>query len=222
MSTEYRDSEALRVAVIADSGQAAAGIARALADSSHTICAVPIGIRSACDRVRVLMPSAVLLRASPLAFPLVCSFARATAHGGPALVVLTPTGSQQSMKLALDSGALVHLVEPVPAQMLLAAIEMAVARARNLRRLRAELSKVRETVHSRGTVERAKGILMRRLRLTEEEAHRRLQQESRNRNRKLAETAWHVIEADATLAAQEKKLTAEAQRCGGTLSTASA
>lgn len=58
---------------------------------------------------------------------------------------------------------------------------------------------LRESFVSLRVVERAKGILMRRLQLTEQEAHRRLQVESRNRNRKLVETAWHVIQADARL-----------------------
>jgi len=50
-------------------------------------------------------------------------------------------------------------------------------------------------------LDRAKAILMRRFGLSEEEAHRTLQRESRNRNRKLIETAWHVIRADTRITA---------------------
>jgi response regulator NasT len=209
MPTHDRKAEPLRVAVVADTAGAAGEIARALTDTGHTVRPVPLGMRSACDRVRELRPSAVLLRTSPRTFPLASAFARAAAEGGPALVLLTPTGSRQSIKLALDSGALIHLVEPVPSQALLAAVRVAVARAQDLRELRAELIKTRETIHSRRAVERAKAILMRRFELTEDEAHRRLQRESRNRNRRLIETAWHVIRADAALAAHEKECLAD-------------
>ena len=46
------------------------------------------------------------------------------------------------------------------------------------------------------SVERAKGILMRRLDLTEEEAFRRLQRRSQDENRKLRDIAQAVITAD--------------------------
>ncbi len=204
MPVARRTAEPLRIAVIADTTSAAAEIARALANSGHSVHPLPIGIRNANDRVNELKPSAVLLRTGPRSSEAASSFARTSADSGPALVVLTPTGSPQSIKLALDTGALVHLVEPVPSQALVAAIGVAVARKRDLRQLRAELTKVRETVRSREAVDRAKAVLMRRLGLTEDEAHRRLQQESRNRNRRLAETAWHVIHADAALRARER------------------
>ena len=48
-------------------------------------------------------------------------------------------------------------------------------------------------------IERAKGILMRRLDLTEEEAFQRLQRQSQNTNRKLAQVAEAIIMADQML-----------------------
>jgi AmiR/NasT family two-component response regulator len=45
-------------------------------------------------------------------------------------------------------------------------------------------------------VERAKGILMRRLSLTEEAAFRRLQRRSQDENRKIRDTAQAIITAD--------------------------
>ncbi len=160
--------------------------------------------RSAYDRVRELRPSVVILRTSLRSFPLASAFARAAAEGGLALVLLTPTGSRQSIKLALEAGALVHLVEPVPSQALVAAVRVAAARADDLGQLKAQLRTVRESLQARKAIERAKSILMRRFGLTEEEAHRRLQRESRNRNRKLVDTAWHVIRADAVLATHDR------------------
>ncbi len=196
-------AEPIRVAVVADTAVIAGKIAQALTDSGSAIRPVSFPMRGACDRVRDMHPAVVLLRATSRTFPLASALAHATAHGRQALVVLTPTGSRQSIDLALDSGALVHLVEPVASKAVIAAVRLAVARAQEIEQLRAKLVKTRETIHSRGAVERAKGILMRRLGLTEEEAHRRLQTESRNRNRKLVETAWHVIRADVALASEE-------------------
>jgi len=202
-------SESLRIAVVADSPGAASEIARALRYLGHTVCSTSLGSRSARARVQAMCPEVVLLRTSPRAFDLASAFARAAPESGAALVVLTPGGSPQATELARRVGALMHLVEPVPAQALLAAAQVAVARAGDLRDLRAELTRRREAVSSRPAVERAKAILMERLGLSEEDAYRRLQLESRNRNRRLSETARHVIRADAVLRARQR-----AQRSG--------
>ncbi len=194
----------IRVAVIADNPSAAGEIARALHGSGYPVRPFVLTSRSAYDRVRELRPSVVILRTSLRSFPLASAFARAAAEGGLALVLLTPTGSRQSIKLALEAGALVHLVEPVPSQALVAAVRVAAARADDLGQLKAQLRTVRESLQARKAIERAKSILMRRFGLTEEEAHRRLQRESRNRNRKLVDTAWHVIRADAVLATHDR------------------
>jgi len=195
----------LRVAVIADSAAAANEVTRALRGSGYSVRPFSLSVRSAYDRVRELRPSVVVLRSGPRSFSLAFSFARASANGGPALVLLTPTGSRQAIKLALDAGALVHLVEPVPAQAVAAAVSVAAARGRDMRDLERQLTEVRESIEARKIVERAKKVLIRRFRLTEEEAHRRLQRESRNRNRKLIDTACHVIRADAALSASRRR-----------------
>jgi response regulator NasT len=58
---------------------------------------------------------------------------------------------------------------------------------------------LREALEARKVVERAKGILMRRLDLTEDEAFRRLQKQSQDSNRKLADVAQALITADQLL-----------------------
>jgi response regulator NasT len=123
----------------------------------------------------------------------------AAAAAGSPVVLLSPTASEQALGLAAESGAIVHLVEPVTTQALAAAVRLAVARAGDRRAAANELAKLRQSAASRELVERAKTILMTRFGFSEEEAHRRLQTESRIRNRKVAETAWHVIQADARL-----------------------
>jgi response regulator NasT len=197
-------AELLRIAVVADLPGAASEIARALRHLGHTVCSATLASRSGRARVQAMRPEVVLLRSGPRAFDAASAFARATPETGAALVVLTPGGSPGSAELARQLGAMIHLVEPVPAQALLAAAQVAVARAGDLRDLRTELTRRRELVSSRPAVERAKAILMKRFGLTEQEAHRRLQLESRSRNRKVGETARRVIRADAILRARQR------------------
>ena len=194
----------IRVAVIADDSKAAGDIARALHDSGYPVRPFVLTSRSAYDRVRELRPSVVVMRAGPRSFPLASAFAHAVTEAGLAVVVLTPTGSGQSIALALDTGALIHLIEPVPSQALVAALRVAAARSSDLDQLKTQLRRARVSVRDRTAIERAKAILIRRFDMTENEAHRRLQQESRNRNRKLIDTAWQVIRADRALTARDR------------------
>jgi len=191
--------ELIRVAVVTDAAFAARHITRALRDSGYAVRPFSLTSPAAYDRVRDLQPAVVVLRMGSPDLGAASAFRRIAVKGGPALVLLTPEASPQELGFARESGAMVHLVEPVDAQALAAAVWVSAARARDLHELSAQLTELRESFESRKVVERAKSILMRRLELNEEEAHRRLQQESRNRNRKLVETAWHVIRADGHL-----------------------
>ena len=73
------------------------------------------------------------------------------------------------------------------------------SRFAEFRALHREVDDLRETLETRKMVERAKGILMRRLNLTEEEAFRRLQWRSQNENKQLGEIAKAIITADGML-----------------------
>ena len=62
--------------------------------------------------------------------------------------------------------------------------------------LRREVADLREALEARKVVEKAKGILMRRLDLSEEEAFKRLQKQSQDTNRRLSEVAEAIVMAD--------------------------
>lgn len=189
----------IRVAVVADVPSVCQQLARALRDAGYSVQPFSLTSGSAPDRVRELRPAVVLLRTGQRHLAAARALAHITHNGGPALVLLSPPASGKCLELALDGGAFVHLIEPVPVQALSAAVRLAAARSRDAGHLETRLRDLREALEARKVVERAKSILMRRLGLGEEEAHRRLQRESRNRNRKLVDTAWHVIRAEAQL-----------------------
>jgi hypothetical protein len=64
-----------------------------------------------------------------------------------------------------------------------------------IRFLERRVEELEGALEERKVIERAKGILMERLKLTEVEAMRRLQKESQSRNRKLAEIAHIIVQA---------------------------
>jgi response regulator NasT len=87
-------------------------------------------------------------------------------------------------------------MKPVAEEDLLPAITLALTRFTEFESLRREVADLREALEARKVVEKAKGILMRRLDLSEEEAFRRLQKQSQDTNRKLTQVAEAIVMAD--------------------------
>jgi response regulator NasT len=89
-----------------------------------------------------------------------------------------------------------YLIKPIREADLKTAIAIAMLRFQHFQTLYKESADLRQALEDRKLIERAKGIIIKRLRLDEEEAFRRLRKLSSNENRKLAETAHRILEAD--------------------------
>jgi len=81
-----------------------------------------------------------------------------------------------------------------------AAVELAVARFTESVEAHNEAELLRDELESRKLVERAKGILMARLGLSEHEAYRKLQKASQDENRKMREIADSIIRTEKIMA----------------------
>jgi response regulator NasT len=92
---------------------------------------------------------------------------------------------------------LAYLVKPTKQADLEAAIAIAVQRFEQFQTLRQEAADHRQALADRKVIERAKGLLMKKVGLDEEQAFLRLQKLARDRNQKLAEVALMIMGADA-------------------------
>jgi response regulator NasT len=96
-----------------------------------------------------------------------------------------------------------YLTKPIKEADLQAAVALALQRFEHYRTARAEVASLRQALEDRKLVERAKGIIMRRLGVEEAEAYRRLRQFASGRNRKLPEVAQLILNAEEMFAALE-------------------
>jgi len=94
---------------------------------------------------------------------------------------------------AVDAGVLGFLAKPVRAEELGPALDVAIHRFRDIETMRRESETLRRKLESRKLVERAKGILMRRLGLSEPEAFRRIQKTSMDTRRPMADVAQALL-----------------------------
>jgi response regulator NasT len=112
-----------------------------------------------------------------------------------AIIMITAYSERELVEAALQAGASGYLVKPVSDEQIGPAIRVALANFAELNELSGEVSGLKEALEARKVVERAKGILMRRFRMPEDEAYRRLQKMSRDRRQSLRDTAQQVIAA---------------------------
>jgi len=114
----------------------------------------------------------------------------------PVPIVLHASYSQsEEVREAMEMGGSAHLFRPVTKENLLASIELGVSRFKQCQSLHMELGDCKEALRVRKLVERAKGILMKRNSLTEEEAFLKLQRLSRNNNLPMEKVAESIIMA---------------------------
>jgi len=115
------------------------------------------------------------------------------------IILLTAYSEAQLVERAAQANISAYLMKPVSEEDLLPALTLALTRFKQFQALHREVVDLREALEARKVIEKAKGILMRRLDLTEEEAFRRLQRQSQESNRKLAQVAEAIVVADQML-----------------------
>src|SRR5262245_59449448 len=109
------------------------------------------------------------------------------------IVMLTAYGQDELVARAVEAGVFGYLVKPFRENDLLPAIATATARHEELRALREEADSLAEALAARKAIERAKGILMQREGLSEDEAFARLRKASQISGRPLKVVAEALI-----------------------------
>ncbi|HEX6289202.1 MAG TPA: response regulator [Herpetosiphonaceae bacterium] len=115
------------------------------------------------------------------------------------VVMLTAYSDTEHIRKAESSGALGYLVKPINPEELPPAIDVAIARFREMQRLREQVDTLQETLESRKVIERAKGILMQRRQMSEDEAYDLMRQRARERHCKVKDIAQAIVEAESLL-----------------------
>lgn len=115
------------------------------------------------------------------------------------IIMLTAYADREMIKRAEAAGALAYLVKPVNENELPPAINIALARHREMQALRNKVDELEDSLEARKLIERAKGILMQRLGLSERDAYEKLRQRARDKRAKMKDIAQAIIEAEELL-----------------------
>jgi len=109
------------------------------------------------------------------------------------VVVFAASGEPDQIEAALAAGVAAYVVEGLAPARVRPVIEVAIRRFRAHQALLAELAAAQAKLADRTLIERAKGMLMQRRRLSEAEAHRTLRRTAMDRGVKLVDAARALL-----------------------------
>lgn len=112
-------------------------------------------------------------------------------------IIVSGYSDEKLIQRATEEGVLYYLLKPIDIKELKIAINISMAKFEELQKLQDELNDTKMALEARKFIEKAKGILMKRMNLPEPEAMKRLQKMSRDHNKKLVVVAKELIQAEA-------------------------
>lgn len=118
------------------------------------------------------------------------------------IVIVTAFSDPGLIEQADDIGVAGYLIKPFSIKEIQPALTLAWSRFNQIRDLKQEVGSLKESIQARKLIERAKGLLMERDRISEAEAFRRIQQTSRNQNITMMRIAESIILADKLMCNQ--------------------
>lgn len=110
------------------------------------------------------------------------------------VVLLTAFSQAELVSRATEAGAMAFITKPFKPADLIPAIQIAIARSEEIVALEQEISDLSDRLETRKLMDRAKGLLMSKMKLTEPDAFRWIQKASMDRRLSMAQVAKAVIE----------------------------
>ena len=193
-----RTATPLRVLLATRLAEESAELGRLLTRLGHQVVGASASASDAGSRAATLHPDAILLDVGLLGDGEGDS-AEAVAAAAPGVTVLLYCGGAD-VRLSdreVDAGtAIAYLPSPVPPGYLDAALRLAVRRERALELARQEAAEAKQQLEDRKLVERAKGVLMRRTGMSEQDTYSMMRRQSQDRSVRLVDLARSVLDSE--------------------------
>ncbi len=192
-SDQEEKRPARRVVVAEDEALIRLDIVESLKDAGYDVVGEAANGQEAIDAAQKHKPDVVIMDVKMPGMDGITAAKTITDEGIAPVVMLTAFSQQSLVKKASDAGAMAYVVKPFVPEKLLPAIEIAISRFEQMNVLRSQVSDLTERFAARKKVDRAKGLLMENMGLSESEAFRWIQKTSMDRRLTMAEVADAVI-----------------------------
>ena len=188
--------ERVRIAVADDDRDTREYLEEVLPRLGYEVVAGAVSGRNLTERTRVTRPDLVI---TDIKMPDMDGIEAALAinrEGPMPIILLSGHHDDGLVNRAAAANVMTYLVKPISEADLKTAIPLALARFKQMQVLTTEAATLRQALEDRKIIEKAKGILMKRLHMDEQDAFRRIRMLASSQNRKLIEVCRQVVGVD--------------------------
>ena len=186
-------NRATRILVAEDEALIRLDLAEMLGEAGYDVVGQASNGEQAVEMARELEPDLVIM---DVKMPVMDGITAAEEIGAAKIcpvVMLTAFSQTELVERARDAGVMAYIVKPFTAADLSPAIDIARSRWTEMKALESEIADLGERLETRKQVDRAKGILMKKLKISEADAFRWIQKTAMVRRLGMKEVADAVI-----------------------------
>ena len=185
--------EKLRILIVDDESIIRIDLRERLTQMGHEVVGEAWSGEEAIIRAHELKPDLIFLDIKMPGMDGLEALAYINEQGARPVIILTAFSDRTFIEKAAELGAAAYIMKPFEEHQILPAIHLAVSHFEELQSLRAENESLKETVEVSRLVNKAKTLLAEHEGLTENQAFRKIQKMSMDRNKKMKDVANAVI-----------------------------
>lgn len=185
--------EPLRVVVAEDEALIRMDVVATLQEAGYEVVGEAADGEEAVRLAIELMPDLIIMDIKMPKLDGISAAEKISEHKIP-VVLLTAFSQADLVKRAADAGAMAYVTKPFKPSDLLPAIQIALSRAEEIFALETEIADLSERLETRKLMDRAKGLLQSKMKLSEPEAFRWIQKASMDRRLSMSQVAKAVLE----------------------------
>lgn len=167
----------------------------ALLEAGYNVVATLPGDRFLPDRLTQIQPDLIVVDAESQGRDILEHVVLATRDERRPIIMLSDDPDTSYVRQAIAAGVSAYVVAGTPAAQIKPVLDVAMARFEHEEQLRRDLADARHQLEERKLIDRAKGLLMTRQGLSEQEAYARLRKAAMDRGIKLSEVAQRLLDA---------------------------
>ena len=187
------DGRKLRVLLIDRSPGRAAILERALKDAGYAVAAKLAGVTNLYNEVERIEPDVIIIDLESPDRDMLEQMREISRDRPKPVVMFAEDDDSDTIRQAVKAGVSAYVVDGLSAKRVKPLMEVAIARFREYQALREELLHAKVSLAERKVVEKAKGLLMRRRGMSEDEAYKALRKMAMDGNKRLAEVAENIL-----------------------------
>lgn len=188
------EKEGIRVVIADDEPITRMDLKELLTEEGYTVAAEVADGFDAVENCKLYHPDLVLLDIKmPFLDGLSAAKIICEEDLADTIIMLTAYSEREFIEKAKGYGVSGYLVKPIDEKSLVPNIELAVARSKEMRKLRKDMAKVTERLENRSIIEKAKGQIMAEQKITEQEAYDYIRKLSQVKNLSMRRVAEIIL-----------------------------